>query len=70
MATFQVNPPEQFTFNKPDEWSKWSRRFAWFRQASGLAEKDDVIQINTLIYSMGSEADEIFCFDRRSKERL
>ena len=59
MATFQVNPPEQFSFNKPDEWLKWSRRFERFRQTSGLVEKEGVIQINTLIYSMGSEADEI-----------
>ena len=30
VATFQVNPPEQFTF-KPEEWEKWSRRFERFR---------------------------------------
>ena len=52
MATFQVNPPEQFTF-KPEEWGKWSRRFERFRIASGLSKESEDSQINALIYSMG-----------------
>ena len=57
-ATFQVSAPELFPFSRPDEWLKWSRRFERFRLASGLAEK---VQVNTLIYSMGDEADDILC---------
>ena len=58
MATFQVSPPEKFTF-KPEEWSKWIRRFERFRLASELNKKDEESQVNTLIYSMGDEADDI-----------
>ena len=59
MATFQVNVPEKFDFGHPEEWAKWSRRFERFRQASGLETEDEIKQINTLIYAMGDEADDI-----------
>ncbi|CAB3984465.1 Hypothetical predicted protein [Paramuricea clavata] len=58
MASFQVQPPEKFTF-KPEDWLKWSRRFERFRMASGLENESEESQVNTLIYSMGSEADDI-----------
>ena len=58
-ASFQVPPPEPFNFNRPEGWTKWFRRFERFRVASGLAEKADEMQVNTLIYSMGDEADDI-----------
>ncbi len=58
-ATYQVVPPEQFTFSRPQEWPKWIRRFERFRSASGLKEKGEEVQVNTLIYSMGDEADDI-----------
>ena len=59
MASFQIAPPEQFTFDQPEEWPKWIRRFERFRQASGLSAKEDPQQINTLIYCMGDAADGI-----------
>lgn len=59
MAEIRITPPENFTFSRPEEWTKWSRRFERFRQASGLAEKDQVSQIHTLIYTMGDEAEDI-----------
>ena len=43
-------------FSKPEEWAKWIRRF---RQASGLSTKAETDQVNTLVYSMGDEADDI-----------
>ena len=58
-ATYQVSPPEQFNFSRPEEWLKWARRFERFRKASGLDAKDEEAQINTLVYSMGDEADDI-----------
>ena len=58
-ASFQVSAPEPFTFSRPDEWPKWIRRFERFRVASGLSEKDDKTQVNTLIYAMGDQADDI-----------
>lgn len=57
-ASFQVSAPEPFSFTHPNEWPKWIRRFERFRVASGLI-KDDKIQVNTLIYSMGDLADEL-----------
>ena len=58
-ATFQVSAPEPFNFSRPEEWTKWIRRFDRFRKASGLEAKPDETQVNTLIYSMGDEADDI-----------
>ena len=58
-AMYHVTPPEPFTFSRPEVWIKWSRRFERFRQASGLKDKDDEAQVNTLIYSMGDEAEDI-----------
>ena len=58
-ATYQVQPPEQFNFSRPGEWPKWARRFERFRKASGLSEKEEEAQVNTLVYSMGDEADDI-----------
>jgi len=54
----QVTPPESFTF-KQQEWPKWIRHFERFRSAAGLAEKAEEVQVNTLIYTMGDEADDI-----------
>ena len=56
---YQIAPPEKFNFSQPEEWPKWSRRFERFRQASGLTEKEETSQINTLIYAMDDEADDI-----------
>ena len=58
-ASYQVAPPETFKFKTPEEWPKWIRRFERFRCASGLDKKDKGIQVNTLVYCMGDEADDI-----------
>ena len=57
--SFQVAPPEPFSFKKPDHWPKWIRRFERFRLASALAEKEKVTKVNALIYAMEDEADDI-----------
>ena len=58
-ANYQVSPPERFNFTQPREWPKWIRRFERFRKATELATKDNEVQVKTLIYSMGDEADDI-----------
>lgn len=58
-STYQVALPEPFKFKTPEDWPKWIRRFEWFRCTSGLDKKSQEIQVNTLIYSMGDEADDI-----------
>ena len=55
----QIAPLEKFNFSQPKEWPKWSRCFKRFRQASGLTVKEETSQINTLIYAIGDEADDI-----------
>jgi len=58
-ATFSIQPPEPFDFSKPHEWTKWIRRFERFRQASNLTASSEENQVNTLIYCMGDEADDV-----------
>ena len=58
-ANFQVTPPEKFSF-KPEEWPKWIQRFQRFHKASGLDKQSSENQVNTLIYTMGEQADDIF----------
>lgn len=68
IASYQVAPPESFNFKAP-EWSKWIRRFERFRKATGLDEKTGENQVNTLIYSMGQQADDIMAsFDLNEEE--
>ena len=58
MTSYQVPPPEKFNF-KPEEWSRWIMHFERFWKATGLDQKDGESQVNTLIYSMVQEADDI-----------
>ncbi len=58
-TTFSIRPPEPFDFSKPQEWAIWIRRFERFRLASNLHENSDENQVNTFIYCMGDEADDI-----------
>ena len=58
MASIGLQQPEPFDFKAPDTWPKWKRRFEQFRVASGLSTADAEQQVNTLLYSMGEEADD------------
>ena len=59
MANIRLEAPARFNFSRPDDWTKWKRRFNQYRIASGLAEEGEVCQISTLLYCMGDEADTI-----------
>ena len=59
MATYQISLPQSFNFARPDEWPRWIRRFERFREASRLKSKESANQVNTLMYCMGDEADDI-----------
>ena len=70
MATFQVAPPETFDFSSPEQWPGWSRRFERFRTASGLVEKEDAMQVSTLVYSMGAQAEDVLaCLTLTEEQR-
>lgn len=58
MAKF--NPPESFSFDKPTEWPDWKRRFERYRTATELNKKSGEVQVCSLVYAMGSEAENIF----------
>lgn len=47
-------------FKSPEEWPRWEKRFERFRVASGLSAKSGETQVNTFIYCMGQEAEDIF----------
>ena len=54
VANYHVPQPENFGF-KPEDWTNWIRRLVigWSRSKNGEN------QVNTLVYSMGKEADDI-----------
>ena len=60
-ATYHVLPSETLDFSLPEDWPKWSRRFERFRKTSGLNLKEEEMQLNTLLYSMGDAADNMLC---------
>ena len=58
-STSTIVAPEPFNFPKPEEWPKWIRRYWRYRIASGLDKKSETIQVNSLLYTMGDNADDI-----------
>ena len=54
-----LKTPANFDFSKPDQWSKWKRRFEQFASASGLDKEEDARRISTLLYCLGEEADDV-----------
>ena len=62
-------PPKAFLFRTPDAWSKWKKRFDRYRMASGLEEKSKPVQVSTLVYSMGGDAEDILAsFDMTEED--
>jgi len=54
-------PPQQFNFREPRQgWTEWRSQFQRFRTASELTDKSGEVQVSSLIYSMGPEAEKIF----------
>ena len=68
MAAFNIDPPEPFLFSQPENWEKWIHRFDRFRKSSGMAEKPEPDQVNTLIYSMGDQVEDILLSFRLIEE--
>ncbi|XP_064483051.1 uncharacterized protein K02A2.6-like [Ornithodoros turicata] len=68
LATFNVTPPEPFTFKTPNDWPTWRKRFLRFRAASGLNDKAELSQVDALIYIMGEQAEYIYATLKLSPE--
>ena len=60
MATYQLSAPDQFDFTKPSQWPTWLQRFERFRRASKLSDDPQPRQVDSLIYTMGEKAEDIF----------
>ena len=58
-AVYQILLPESFNFDQPEECHRWIWHFKCFRPASGLRDKSQESQVNSLIYAMGDEAEDI-----------
>lgn len=54
-----LEAPDKFSFANPEQWPRWLQRFNRYRVASNLKQQSEERQINTLIYTMGEEADDI-----------
>ena len=54
------NPPEPMSFDAPAKWPEWKERFSRFRIATKLHKDDGEIQVASLIYAMGRQAENIF----------
>ena len=68
MTHIQLRTPEPFNFKQPDDWPKWKRRFEQFRVASGLDDKSENQQINTLLYCLGEEAESVLASTKITDE--
>jgi len=68
MASIQLKPPEHFDLSKPDQWTKWKKRFQQYRSTSGLNAEEEPRQVNTLLYCLGDEADSVLASTNISEE--
>lgn len=56
----KFNPPESMSFDAPSKWPEWKERFMRFRIATSLHKDDPEVQVASLIYAMGRQAENIF----------
>ena len=56
----KFNAPEPMSFDAPAKWPEWKERFARFRIATKLHKEEGEIQVASLIYAMGRQAENIF----------
>ena len=54
-----LSVPAAFPFDTPDHWPKWKRHFQQYHLASGLLQESEERQVNTLLYCLGEEAEDI-----------
>ena len=58
MAKFRS--PESFNFTRPLEWPDWKQRFVRYRIATKMDKESGEVQVCSLIYAMGNEAEHIY----------
>ena len=55
----KLEQPAKFDFSDAGQWQRWSARWRRYRDASGLAQSDEAHQVNTLIYTLREQAEDI-----------
>ena len=55
----KLAPPTEFDFCSPNKWEDWKNKFLRFRLASKLTKESGEVQVPSLIYAMGMEAENI-----------
>ena len=73
MVSFQISPPKNSSFTRPEEWPRWIKYFEYHRQASNLSKKIEMNRVNTLDYAMGCWAEDIktfFVFQRMMERNI
>ena len=59
MAGIYFQSLEKFDFKQPDEGPRWLKHFEQFHTLSGLSEESDKRQVNTLLYCLGEEGEDL-----------
>ena len=65
-------PPENFDFTRQQEWPEWKERFLRYRIATKLDKEEQEVQIATLVYSIGRQAENIiksFTFEEEAHSK-
>ncbi|KAM7314179.1 hypothetical protein ISCGN_003964 [Ixodes scapularis] len=57
--SFAVELPEKLDFRNPNDWKRWITRWERYRIISGLHLRDASTQVNTFLYAMGREAEDV-----------
>ena len=55
----RLHPPDKFDFNDPGQWTRWRARWMRYREASRLNTQSDREQVNTLVYTLGEQAEDV-----------
>lgn len=65
-----VDLPEKLDFRDPHDWRRWISRWERYRIISGLHLRDQEAQVNTFIYAVGREAEDVLLALRLTDEEL
>ena len=56
----KFHPPDSFNFSNPTQWPQWKQRYERYTIVAKLGNEEPVIQVSTLLYCMGPEAEQIY----------
>ena len=70
MASYiaSLSVPAAFSYDTPDHWPKWKHHFQQYCLASGLSGESEECQVNTLLYYLGEEVEDILASSNIGEE--